>query len=353
MESTTLPSGQPSSQPTSAPSKHVLLTQTDLPKLFLYAGLAGLLTAFVICIMRVFVNHFYLCNYKMYITGTESTIEIIREADIQVRDRDVHQATVVSSLEIKEARDAIRDKNVAATCSTRSVSLLSTDTDSNAVTVIAPFSEATSTGGRNSDGPGRSSFNSNRNSASAQCVSTGFPIPITAATARAMNVMEAVPESLNTGDTLHRRLCTDYWNTPHSFLCCLHSPNTHYVSLFIYSTTYLTSTLPTFRTHSHVRHHSIFFLYCALGRNLMFRNRSTFETQSARRSRLQTEDRIVSFIVNNSICNNSYRNNNSNHGYQNDGYNDNDIESASNSNNNDNNNDYNQNYSHSRNGNMN
>ena len=153
-----------------------------------------------------------------------------------MRDRDVHQATVVSSLEIKEARDVIRDKNVAATCSTRSVSLLSTDTDSNAVTVIAPFSEATSTGGRNSDGPGRSSFNSNRNSASAsaQCVSTGFPIPITAATARAMNVMEAVPESLNTGDTLHRRLCTDYWNTPHSFLCCLLSPNTHHVSLFIY-----------------------------------------------------------------------------------------------------------------------
>ena len=238
MESTTLPIGQPSSQPTSAPSKHVLLTQTDLPKLFLYAGLAGLLTAFVICIMRVFVNHFYLCNYKMYITGTESTIEIIREADIQVRDRDVHQATVVSSLEIKEARDVIRDKNVVATCSTRSVSLLSADTDSNAVTVIAPFSEATSTGGRNRDGPGRSSSNSNRNSASAsaQCVSTGVPvpIPITAATARAMNVMEAVPESLNTGDTLHRRLCTDYWITPHSFLCCLHSSNSHYVSLFIY-----------------------------------------------------------------------------------------------------------------------
>jgi hypothetical protein len=238
MESTTLPTGQPSSQPTSAPSQHVLLPQTDLPKLFLYAGLAGLLTAFIICFVRVFVNHFYLCNYKAYITGTESTIEIIREADIQVRDRNVHQATVVSSLEIKEARDVIRDKNAAATCSSRTVSLLSTDTDPNAVTVTAPFSEATSTGGRNSDGPGRSSFifNSNRNgaSASAQCVSTGAPVPITAATARAMNVMEAVPESLNTGDTLHRCLCTDYWITAHPFLCILNSPNTHYVSLFIY-----------------------------------------------------------------------------------------------------------------------
>jgi hypothetical protein len=235
MESTTLPIGQPSSQPTGAPSEHIFLTQTDLPKLFLYAGLAGLLTAFVICLVRVFVNHFYLCNYKAYNTGTESTIEIIREADIQVRDRDVHQATAVSSLEIKEARDVIRDKNVEASCSTRSVSLLSTDTDSNAVTAIAPFSEATSTGGRNSDGSGRSSFNSNRNSASAsaQCVSTGVPIPITAATARAMNVMEAVPESLNTGDALHRCLCTDYWITAHPFVCCFHSPNTHYVSLFI------------------------------------------------------------------------------------------------------------------------
>ena len=242
METTTLPIGQPSSQPTSAPSKHILLTQTDLPKLFLYAGLAGLLTAFVICIIRVFVNHFYLCN-KMYTTGTESSIEIIREANIQVRDRDVHHATVVSclsgnpdshSLEIKEARDVMRDKNVAATCSTRSVSLLSTD--SNAVTAIAPLSVVISTGGMSSDGPGRSSFNSNRSgaSASAQCVSTGVPIPITAATARAMNVMEAVPESLNTGDTSPRCLCTDYWITAHPFLCCLLSLPTHLLCLFIY-----------------------------------------------------------------------------------------------------------------------
>lgn len=301
MEITTLPIGHPSSQPTSAPSKYVILTHTDLPKLFLYAGLVGLFIAFVICIIRVFVNHFYLCN--KYTTGTESSLEIIPEANIQVRDRDVHHATVVSCLsgnpdshllEIKEARDVIHDKNVAATCSTRSVSLLSTD--SNAVTAIAPLSVVISTGGRNSDSPARSSFNSNRSSASAQCVSTGVPIPITAVTARAMNVMEAVPESLNTGDTLPRCLCTDHWITAHPFLCCLLSLPTHLLCLFIY----LLNSKPQLFPHPFARS-SLFhiLLCCTLGRNLLFRNRSTFETQSARRSRLQTEDRIVSFIVNN------------------------------------------------------
>ena len=206
METTTLPIGQPSSQPTGAPSRHLPLNQTDLPKLFLYAGLAGLLTAFVICIIRVFVNHFYLCNYKMYTTGTESTIEIIREADIQIPDGDVHHATVVSCLsgnpdsllfETKGVRDDTRDKNEGAICSTRSISLLSTD--SNALTSIMPASDADAASGSHgaySGGNGRFNFSNS----GAQSITMG--IPIAATTARTMNVMESVPApvSSNTGE---------------------------------------------------------------------------------------------------------------------------------------------------------
>ena len=210
METTTLPIGQPSSQPTSAPSRNLLLNRTDLPKLFLYAGLAGLLTAFVICIIRVLINHFYLCNYKSYTTGTDATIEIIREADIQLPDRDIHHATVVScissnfgshSLEAKGVQDIIRGKKEATMCLSRSISHLSTD--SNELTSIAPTSDVVATEGSNSNGVtdnytginGRFSFGN----PGSQPVTVG--IPIVSTPARAMHVMEAVhiPESSNTG----------------------------------------------------------------------------------------------------------------------------------------------------------
>ena len=210
METTTLPIGQPSSQPTSAPSRNLLLNRTDLPKLFLYAGLAGLLTAFVICIIRVLINHFYLCNYKSYTNGTDSTIEIIREADIELPDRDIHHATVVScissnfgshSLEAKGVPDVIRGRKESAMCLTRSISLLSTD--SNELSAIAPTSDVVATEGSNSNGvthsytgvKGRFSFGN----PGAQPVTMG--IPIVSTPARAMHVMEAVhvPESSNTG----------------------------------------------------------------------------------------------------------------------------------------------------------
>lgn len=205
METTTLPIGQPSSQPTSAPSRNLLLNRTDLPKLFLYAGLAGLLTAFVICIIRVLINHFYLCNYKSYTTGTDATIEIIREADIQLPDREIHHATVVScissnigshSLEAKGVQNVIRGKKEATMCLSRSISHLSTD--SNELTSIAPTSDVVAIEGSNSNGTsinGRFSYGN----PGAQTVTVG--IPIVSTPARAMHVMEAVhiPESSNAG----------------------------------------------------------------------------------------------------------------------------------------------------------
>lgn len=87
--------------PSSQPSKRPKTTQTiALPvsfTLFLYAGLAGLLLIFLICMVRVFVRHYYLCNFKLYNNGVDSRIEIIREADIVCHEADIHLATVVSS----------------------------------------------------------------------------------------------------------------------------------------------------------------------------------------------------------------------------------------------------------------
>ena len=85
--------------PSSRPSKRPKAEAITLPvsfTLFLYAGLAGLLLIFVICVVRVFIRHYYLCNFKLFNSG-DSRIEIIREADIVCNEADVHLATVVSS----------------------------------------------------------------------------------------------------------------------------------------------------------------------------------------------------------------------------------------------------------------
>ena len=86
--------------PSSRPSKRPKAEAITLPvsfTLFLYAGLAGLLLIFVICVVRVFIRHYYLCNFKLFTNGVDSRIEIIREADIVCNEADVHLATVVSS----------------------------------------------------------------------------------------------------------------------------------------------------------------------------------------------------------------------------------------------------------------
>lgn len=212
------PTGQPSSLPTTRPSHMFTNDQTALPvsfTLFLYAGLAGLLLTFVICIVRVFIRHFYLCNFKPNYNGAESGIEIIREADIEICDADINHATVVrrSSLNsdsyVVTAKgidwSSIDENNPSTRCCSRSASALSID---------SPHITATDINGMSSNSTDRDSSTPrgcclfNRSSPPAIPVSNGYPI--TGPTASVMTVMESVAEFPNFSKSII---------TPH---CCLY-----------------------------------------------------------------------------------------------------------------------------------
>ena len=64
--------------------------------MFLYAGLAGILLIFVVCVMRMVMRHYQLCNFKLSDNDHDSSIEIIREADIDYTETEISLATVVS-----------------------------------------------------------------------------------------------------------------------------------------------------------------------------------------------------------------------------------------------------------------
>jgi hypothetical protein len=200
------PSFQPSSLPTTRPSHMLANDQTALPvsfTLFLYAGLAGLLLTFVICIVRVFIRHFYLCNFKPNYNGAESGIEIIREADIEICDPDINHATVVrraslnSDSYVVSAKgidcSSVDENNPSTRCCSRSASALSID---------SPHVSTTEINGTSSDSIDRDSstprgcclFNRSNH---AVPVSNGYPI--TGPTASIMNVMESVAEFPNFG----------------------------------------------------------------------------------------------------------------------------------------------------------
>lgn len=197
---------QPSSRPSTRSSHAIVADQTALPvsfTLFLYAGLAGLLLTFVICIVRVFIRHFYLCNFKPNYNGAESSIEIIREASIEVCDLDTHHATVVRRLSVNSETyiESVKgldctsiDENVPSTrCCSRSASALSIDSSPLA---IADRNSVLS----NTLDP-ESGTNNVRGcclfSRSSPPVSNGYPV--TGPTASVMNVMESVSEFPNFG----------------------------------------------------------------------------------------------------------------------------------------------------------
>jgi hypothetical protein len=192
---------QPSSLPTTRATHLLANDQTALPvsfTLFLYAGLAGLLLTFAICIVRVFIRHFYLCNFKPNYNGAESGIEIIREADIEICDPDINHATVVRRASLNSDTyvvsvkgidcSSVDENNPSTPCCSRSASALSID---------SPHVSANDINGMSSNSIDRDSstprgcclFNRSNH---AVPVSNGYPI--TGPTASIMNVMESVAE---------------------------------------------------------------------------------------------------------------------------------------------------------------
>lgn len=203
------PSSQPSSHPTSRPSHILANDQTALPvsfTLFLYAGLAGLLLTFVICIVRVFIRHFYLCNFKPNYNGAESGIEIIREADIEICDAEINHATVVRRASVNSDSYVVSVKgidcssfdenNPSTRCCSRSASALSIDSPH--VSVMDMNDMSSNSNDRDSTIP-RGCCLFNRPNPPALPVSNGYPI--TGPTASVMNVMESVAEFPNYGNT--------------------------------------------------------------------------------------------------------------------------------------------------------
>ena len=210
IQPTSQPSSSPTGRPSGRPSRGLSSDTNALPvsfTLFLYAGLAGLLLSFVICFIRVLLRYFCRCNFKLYGSGADSSIEIIREADAVICDEVIHQATIATDLchESKwnsvTAKAASDKEDSELPCAvTRSISLPSTNsfslrrdslgapatTDCHSVVICNPNDGSNSVAG----------------------ISTG--IPISGITARTMSVMEPVaePPVIGEGSPVYRRLVT-------------------------------------------------------------------------------------------------------------------------------------------------
>jgi hypothetical protein len=183
--------------------------------LFLYAGLAGLLLTFVICVVRVFIRHYYLCNFKLYNNGADSSIEIIREADIVICQSEVHVATVLSL-----DRYCSTDDHTVLNMKTLSddTDITETNLNRNREPTFAEGNKSTSTMAVlmnnlsprsllnigcttsnsvdiNSDGTNTSTDNSSINvSRTSVAENEVTATPVVDSVACAMNVMESVPE---------------------------------------------------------------------------------------------------------------------------------------------------------------
>lgn len=195
IQPTSQPTSSPTGRPSGRPSRGLSSDTNALPvsfTLFLYAGLAGLLLSFVICFVRVLLRYFCRCNFKLYGSEADSSIEIIREADAVICDEVIHQATIATdlchgtkgdSMTVKAAGD--KEDSELPCAVTRSISLRSANsfsprrdaqgapatTDCHSVVICNPHDGDNYSGGS---------------------ISTG--IPISGVTASTMSVMEPVAE---------------------------------------------------------------------------------------------------------------------------------------------------------------